>query len=397
MPTTSTPYAALSHRSSARTVRTSHTCSSGAMRPAIPRTASSAATASARGTRYSDCSSSPAEGVNSSRKCGSRSNHGPGTPSCCVQASAARPRIGCRACVAARAPRASAAAPRRAAASASNGSRCFTHSWSATSVRDHVVKMLTLVPSEVTASRSASTASHGGPFVHGLGHVVGRLDVELERRDDAERAEVHDRSREVGVAALEHDRLAVGGDELDAAHGARERAGGVARSVRAGRHRSRHRDVRQRREVREGEAALVQDRGEVAVADAAGESHHARHARRVDVDGQPIGRDQRALGVGEVVERVPGAERTERARRRRARHGARRSSWGARSARRDTPGCRPSCVPSVLLTSAARATRRRPSRAARARAGTARSGRGRSRAVPSCHRRPAREPLELGA
>ena len=132
------------------------------MRSASPRTASSAATASARGTRYSDCSSSPADGVNSSRKCGSRSNHGPGTPSCSVHASAGRPMIGCRACVASSAPSRSTTARRRSAASASNGSRCFTHSWSATSVRDHRVKMLTLVPSEVTASRSARIASQAG-------------------------------------------------------------------------------------------------------------------------------------------------------------------------------------------------------------------------------------------
>ena len=55
-------------------------------------------------TRYSDCSSSPALGVNSSRKCGSRSYHGPGTPSCCVQWPVGMPGTGWRGPSAAAAP-----------------------------------------------------------------------------------------------------------------------------------------------------------------------------------------------------------------------------------------------------------------------------------------------------
>ena len=83
---------------SAAIVRISATWSSGAnggARPAGPRPA-----AWPRGTRYSDCSSSPRLGVNASRKCGSRSCHGPTTPRCSVTARGAG-----RACAACRSPR----------------------------------------------------------------------------------------------------------------------------------------------------------------------------------------------------------------------------------------------------------------------------------------------------
>ena len=52
----------------------------------LPRraTASRAGRAAVRGMRCSDWSSSPLLGVNASRKCGSRSCHGPGTPICSV-------------------------------------------------------------------------------------------------------------------------------------------------------------------------------------------------------------------------------------------------------------------------------------------------------------------------
>ena len=52
---------------------------------ASARRARQASRAASRGTKYSDCSSSPLLGVNSTRKCASRSCHGPATPSCGVQ------------------------------------------------------------------------------------------------------------------------------------------------------------------------------------------------------------------------------------------------------------------------------------------------------------------------
>ena len=56
-----------------------------------------ASTACPAGSRYSVCSSSPALGVNSGRKCGSRSNQGPGSPSCAVQLPGGWPGTGFRA------------------------------------------------------------------------------------------------------------------------------------------------------------------------------------------------------------------------------------------------------------------------------------------------------------
>ena len=98
----SCPYCGLIHRRSAATVRISRhlqqrpdPVGEGAARPGC------AATACARGTRYSDWSSSPLLGVKPMRKCGSRSDHGPGTPSWGVQLTGSSPRIGCRSTVAA--------------------------------------------------------------------------------------------------------------------------------------------------------------------------------------------------------------------------------------------------------------------------------------------------------
>lgn len=48
-----------------------------------------------RGSRYSDWSSVPLLGVNSARKCGSRSCQGPATPNCSVQLTAGIPGTGC--------------------------------------------------------------------------------------------------------------------------------------------------------------------------------------------------------------------------------------------------------------------------------------------------------------
>ena len=84
--TVSRPYCGLIHSRSAATVRSSETCSSGATRraerAARPR---SPPRAWRRVDRYSDWISSPALGVKPIRKCGRRSDQGPGTPSCGVQ------------------------------------------------------------------------------------------------------------------------------------------------------------------------------------------------------------------------------------------------------------------------------------------------------------------------
>ncbi len=124
----SRPYAAESHCSSAATERTSATCSTGAMRSRIASSARSAGTTVSRGTRYSDCSSSPLLGVKSSRKCGSRVNHGPVEPSCGVQDVGSTPRTMCRG------PSAGVV-PSHPAGSGGSSARCFTQTCSNPSPR----------------------------------------------------------------------------------------------------------------------------------------------------------------------------------------------------------------------------------------------------------------------
>ena len=58
-----------------------------------------AGTAWRRGTWYSDCSSSPLLGVKPMRKCGSRSDQGPGTPQLRGAVTGSMPRIGWRSAV----------------------------------------------------------------------------------------------------------------------------------------------------------------------------------------------------------------------------------------------------------------------------------------------------------
>jgi hypothetical protein len=67
-----------------------------------------------------------------------------------------------------------------------------------------------------------------------LADVVGRLDIELDADDGAERAERHDMALEVRVAAADAAQLAVGGDELEAGDGGGEIAVAIARAVGGG-------------------------------------------------------------------------------------------------------------------------------------------------------------------
>jgi hypothetical protein len=98
------------------------------------------------------------------------------------------------------------------------------------------------------------------PLVHVLPHVVGRLDVQLQDRHDAERAEGDDRPVEDVrvVGARQPYDAAVSGDQLDG--GDRGGQGAVLHPgpVRAGGAGAADRDVRQRAEVRQGEAGGVQ-------------------------------------------------------------------------------------------------------------------------------------------
>ncbi len=123
-------------------LRTSDTCSTGSTTSRTAATAASAAPASARATKYSLCSSSPLLGVNSSLKWGSRSNHGPGTPSWTVQFSAGIPGTGFQGSAAARAPHSSRSGP-APAGSPIPSTRCFDHTWNSSGSSNRV-KRLTL-------------------------------------------------------------------------------------------------------------------------------------------------------------------------------------------------------------------------------------------------------------
>src|SRR5207302_9279705 len=105
-----------------------------------------------RGTKYSDCSSLPALGVKPMRKCGRRSYHGPGTPICSVQFSAASAAMGWKFLVAAFAPRNSD----EGAKALPSSTRLFIQT-SLTFLFRQSVKRLTLYALEEMASKCSFT------------------------------------------------------------------------------------------------------------------------------------------------------------------------------------------------------------------------------------------------
>jgi hypothetical protein len=68
--------------------------------------------------------------------------------------------------------------------------------------------------------------------------------------------------------------------------------------------------VRQGGEVADRPAGLLEPDGEVSVAQAPAHTHEASLGVDLDVGRQRRSRHEQAVGVGDVVERVPGAERT---------------------------------------------------------------------------------------
>ena len=102
-----------------------------------------AAGACRRGTKYSLCSSAPRLGVNSIRKCGSRSCHGPGSPSWAVSASSGAPRSMCVVATAGDTPWRPRASSGSTNPSPPESVLDFTHTW-LRSGRSQSVKTLTL-------------------------------------------------------------------------------------------------------------------------------------------------------------------------------------------------------------------------------------------------------------
>ncbi len=139
-------------------MRTSLICTTGAIRSETPRSASSADAASARSTRYSDWSSSPALGVNSARKCGSRSCAGPVRPCCSVHAAGSTPGIGWRG------PSASGAPNHCVAGNGCvwSATRCLVQNWN-TGSAPQAVNMLVLYAVAVSSPKWAAAASKPSP------------------------------------------------------------------------------------------------------------------------------------------------------------------------------------------------------------------------------------------
>lgn len=148
------------------------------------------------------------------------------------------------------------------------------------------------------------------PLVDVLAHVERGGDVERERRDDAERTEVHDETREhLGIVdSRELPHLAGGGDELERRNRRGEDGVGVPRAVGSGGACSGNRDVGERRKVGEGKPFGLHGSADVAVACATRDGHRLPDTIEVDRRARRVERDHGAARVGDGVERVPRAE-----------------------------------------------------------------------------------------
>ena len=155
----------------------------------------------------------------------------------------------------------------------------------------------------------------GEVVVDVLADVEGGDHVERQSGDDSQRPKSDDGAVErvaVAVTVQRHDRT-TGHHHLQRAHRRREAAVALARAVSSGRDRPGHRDVRQRPEVGQCPALIVQRPRHLAVPHAGSD----RGASLVRVDLEQVGQsrdgDLVAVGVREPVEGVTGAERPDAA------------------------------------------------------------------------------------
>ena len=286
----------LSHRSSAATRRTSQIRTAEARRSPIRRSACSAGTACSAGSRYSDWSSSPALGVKSGRKCGSRSNHGPGTPSCSVQESAATPGTGFRAAGAGVAVNHGSTVTGEAGVT--DGAWCG--GWGACGGWGVWVVFDEALDPELGQAGGAPVGEHAHAVAAGhdrgevvvqhrqrqvlvdpLGDLEGRHDVQDQAGDHAEGAQVHDGTGEGLVRRTgELHHVAVGGDQFQAGDRGGQGLVGGPGAVGAGGDGAGHRDVRQRRHVAQRQALPVQAGGQGGVAQARPSPGPARRPSR---------------------------------------------------------------------------------------------------------------------
>ncbi len=173
----------------------------------IERIAAMARTESARSTKNSAWISSPELGVESARKCGSRSHHGPERPSCSVQASAAAPGIGWRG------PSAGDSEPRSNESGVGSSVRCLHHSLS-----DRITPACEHTHAVRSGQDRIELVGQRLPIqsvVHRLGHVVVRLGLQHDTSDQAECAEVDDHAVEVRVALIERRHVTGREEQID--------------------------------------------------------------------------------------------------------------------------------------------------------------------------------------
>ena len=149
------------------------------------------------------------------------------------------------------------------------------------------------------------------PGVDVLPDQVARLHVEGDADDDAERPQPDRQPVEARVRAPGPAQLAVGVDVLQARDRGRQDLVAAARAVGPGGGRARDRDVRQRPQVVQRPAALLQPARERAVGGARADRDRPRGLVEDRLGGDAGDRDQRVPVVGEVVEGVPGAERAD--------------------------------------------------------------------------------------
>jgi hypothetical protein len=122
-------------------------------------------------------------------------------------------------------------------------------------------------------------AGPGQALEGALADLVGGLDVEGDAGDRAERAQPHDQAVEVGVAPRGDQRLAAGGDQLQAGDRGGQVAVAVAGAVGGGGHRAPDRDVGQRGQVGQGHPLGRQRLGQLAVERTAADSETVLAAR----------------------------------------------------------------------------------------------------------------------
>ena len=296
------PWQGLSHRSSRATVRTSQTCTGPTRLGDRAMTASSAAAAWARGRKNSNCRSSPALGVNSGLKWGSRWCHGPTVSSWVVVATGSMPGTGCCGVVDGSTPRSAGAGPSPSPA------RRLTQTASRVEGSRNDVNRLTLCAAPMTSWMPSSSAAVGTRVcttwrTSQAGSTRSQSRVTMPRQPRASTAPGNS-----GSPWANRTELAVPADQLDGDDGGRQAPVRVPGPVGARGAGPGDADVRQRAEVVQGPPPGVQRGRHHGIRRASGHDRDPLLGEHLDLEGQRPRGDEGAGRVGDPRERVAGAE-----------------------------------------------------------------------------------------